>query len=210
MHLLFKNEYMAARGSKSGVPGISLFTPLKDRNCKEASIPEYLCACNIRINGADIKSPFISEAAQFMVNHINMHLLKNYSNLCMQLEPARVLEVQGFLLNPDKFSIIFQVKPNLALFDASFVLKKHEFNEEHSFQLIGQIVRINEYGLSSKCIENYFLKNFCFCFDFHRKKNQSQSIKIKTHIPISSTKSPNDEFNNKTEKLMNKTNQGIK
>jgi hypothetical protein len=44
------------------------------------------------------------------------------------------------------------------------------------YQIVGKITRINTYGMSSRCINNYEMRNFCYCFSYHKKFKQNNVI----------------------------------
>ena len=154
--------------------GYSLFSPIPNRNCKTANIPSYLCSCDISVD-IDTKNEIIKQGALFLVSHINDNLLKDYRSICMNLTLNKIIDAQMYQ-NKNKYSVIFQTSPNNAVFDASFTFKNktttsHTFKNstsnstlaQYDFQVFGQIIRINEYGQTSKCMKVYSLKNFCYC-----------------------------------------------
>ena len=184
--------------------GHSLFFPIPNRNCKTANIPSYLCSCDLSVD-LDINSDIIKQGVSFLIGYINNYLLKDYQKICMKLTLNKIIDAQMYQ-NKNKYSVIFQTGPNNASFDATFLVSyKKEFNISSAqfssnstmgannqtsenktsiveplltpkFKLLGNIVRINTYGLSSKCIKVYFLKNYCYCYSFdnlmkHTKKN---------------------------------------
>ena len=163
--------------------GHSLFFPIPNRNCKTANIPSYLCSCDLSVD-LDINSDIIKQGVLFLVGYINNYLLKDYKTICMNLTLYKIIDAQKYQENT--FSVIFQTGPNNAAFDAKFLVSfKKEFNTSNNqtsenktsilepllspkFKLLGNVVRINRYGLSSECIKVYFLKNYCYCYDFDK------------------------------------------
>ena len=142
--------------------GFSLFLPIPSRNCVEAKIPEELCSCDKTIN-VNLKNKNVVEGAEFLVDYVNNVLLKDYQDLCIQLNLQSILMAKQFSNYQRKYSVIFTTSPNNATFDATFV--RNGLNLFQSkFKLIGNINRISLYGLTSKCIDNYFLKNYCYCY----------------------------------------------
>ena len=73
----------------------------------------------------------------------------------------------------NKYSIIFETLPNNATFDGTLTLEQDLTNstlfDSKKFQIIGKIIRVNSYGLSSSCVRNYNLKNFCYCKTYHAR-----------------------------------------
>jgi hypothetical protein len=182
--------------------GVSLFFPIPERNCEQAKIPEYLCSCDVHF-GINKNSTLIQQGTQFMIDHINNELLGKYQDICMRLELINIIEVQGFRKNPSKYAIIFVVGPNNATFDGTISFEEsleYEVAEEenansdkqsnvnstslvyvtnsrkvvYDFKIVGKIVRINTYGVTSKCISSYQLKNFCYCYSYEKNKKKAK------------------------------------
>lgn len=154
---------------KQNQKGHSLFTKLPNRNCKQAHIPEYLCACELSID-VDLSDPQILKAAKFMVDHINNVLLKDYQDICMKLKLSKILDAQIYGSKKDRYSIIFQTSPNDAVFDGTIILEPStSIMSSDGFKIYGEIIRVNTYGLSSICIQKYHLKNYCYCYEYHKK-----------------------------------------
>jgi len=102
-------------------------------------------------------------AAQFLVQHINEVILVEHRNACVPLEFKRISDLQIVDGELAKYSIIFETMPNGAIFDAMVINNK----ENNTFQLIGLISRVNLYGSTSKCMQSYFLKNYCYCRSYN-------------------------------------------
>ena len=168
----FYREHLKKQRAKGNriKKGTSLFMKIQDRNCAEAHIPEYLCACETGLQ-VDTNSNIVRQAAMFMLDHINNVILKKFLHICFKLDLNQIKDVQQND-KKDKLTIIFETKPNTAWFDGTVKLVS-DLNKPPQFELIGRIVRISEYGKSSDCIKNYFLKNFCYCIDFHKNLNST-------------------------------------
>ena len=141
--------------------GFSLFLPVPYRNCAQANIPEYLCSCqaDAKVNLSKEDLDKAHNAAEFLVKYINDILLVNYRQICLPLELKRISDAQIVDKKLLKFSIIFETKPNGAIFDG--IVTPNQTTK--SFNLIGKISRVNLYGSTSKCMDSYFLKNYCYC-----------------------------------------------
>lgn len=174
----YLNDFIKKRSLFNKPKGYSLFTPISNRNCKMANIPDYLCSCALSID-IDIKDKIVQSGALYVVDYINRVLLKEFKELCMELELKNVLDAQVSKGKTTEYSIIFQTYPNDAKFDAKFELEDTENSLSPKFKLIGKIVRINSYGMSSKCIKNYALRNFCYCYSFNSKIGAEKKKKIK-------------------------------
>ncbi len=144
---------------------------IPNRNCVEAHIPEYLCACETGLQ-VDTNSTIVRQAAMFMLEHINNVILKNFLDTCLKLSLSQIKNVQQSATK-DKLTIIFETQPNTAWFDGTVKIVSSP-NKPFQFDLIGRIVRISAYGKSSDCIKNYFLKNYCYCIDFHKRLNSTK------------------------------------
>ncbi len=144
--------------------GFSLFLPVPYRNCSQAQIPEYLCSCrvNAKVDLSAVDLKIVNLAAQFLVQHINEVLLVDYKSICVPLQFKRIRDAQIVDTKLSKYSIIFETMPNGAIFDGMVV----HSSRTNRFKLIGLISRVNLYGHSSKCVQSYFLKNYCFCKSF--------------------------------------------
>jgi hypothetical protein len=131
-----------------------------------------LCSCGISLS-TDVNSQIIKKGGEFLLNYINNVLLKDHHDICMILKLDTIIDAQ---FHNKKYSIIFRTSfPSNAVFDASYELiemKAHNeklskdeirYDETTKLKLVGRIIRINSYGASSKCINVYWLKNFCYC-----------------------------------------------
>ncbi len=161
----FKDKMIREKNSDKDRPvaGYSLFLPVPLRECNEAFIPEFLCLCGINPTlGADhLNNEAIFNAAKFMVNYINNKILKN-QNMCIKREFLRIKSAKNVGNSAlDKFSIIIEVSPDNAVFDG--LVKITKIRSEKTFRVIGQISRISLYGDTANCIEDNYLKNYCFC-----------------------------------------------
>ena len=148
----------------NSLKGRSLFTQIKDRNCTEAHIPKSLCICGTFLNIKQ-SSPLIELAAVYMVNYINEVILKDSKDICVKYELKEIIDAQ---LTKDgernRYLVIFKVSPNDAIFDGTVVEKDMNSPElNHKFNILDRIQRISSYGTTSKCINIYFLRSFCYC-----------------------------------------------
>ena len=153
------------------IRGQSMFNIISERNCTAASIPQSLCSCGSLLN-IDINSSIIKAAAIFVVNYINNQILKGKENLCMKYELKEIIDAQvifGEVKN--KYLVIFKVSPNDAIFDATVMEKElNSTNLMDAFNIVDQIQRISTYGVTSKCINVYLLRSFCYCKSYHKKR----------------------------------------
>ena len=124
-----------------------------------------MCICEAntykKANVVKLDSDLVVNAAKFLVKYINEIILKEYSNLCTKLEFLKIKDAKIMGKTDSKYSIIFETSPNNAIFDGLVTLKNK--SDERNFELLGTISRINMYGNTSRCLENHFLKNYCYC-----------------------------------------------
>lgn len=138
--------------------GISLFLPIpSNRTCSVAGIGDHWCTCHKgRIMPA--KHKYGQEAAKQLVSHIN-RLLNRYPQ-CTQL---RVQNIYSATYVKDKrargvtYSVTISTTPGGGIFDAS--LRR----ERRSWAVLGTVSRLNLYKQQSKCIDNRYLKMYCYC-----------------------------------------------
>ena len=100
-----------------------------------------------------------------MVNYINEVILKDSKDICVKYELKEIIDAQ---LTKDgernRYLVIFKVSPNDAIFDGTVVEKDMNSPElNHKFNILDRIQRISSYGTTSKCINIYFLRSFCYC-----------------------------------------------
>ena len=173
-----KSNYLvdkfANRGFKNKPKGQSLFLKLPKRNCLSANIADYLCGCK-KSDYISTNEKIIQYGALHVIDYINNILLKNFKSLCINLKLKRVIDSQIIFEVTKKYSIIFETTPNNAKFDAQFKVNHFYKNGLPKLQIVGKIIRINSYGSSSRCINNYELRNFCYCFSFHEKTQRKKS-----------------------------------
>ncbi len=143
------------------LPGHSLFNQVPSRSCSEAEIPEFICLCGINPSiGTDhLNNKNIHNAAKFMVEYINNNILRD-QNMCVKRKFLRIKSAKA-VGQSQKYSIVIEVTPDNSVFDG--LVKIIEKNSKTMFEVIGKINRISLYDDTADCIENNFLKNYCFC-----------------------------------------------
>lgn len=150
--------------------GISLFSSIPlNRTCAEAGIPDHYCTCGKEIP-VTVDLPEIRQAADVIVNKINELLfkLKENSHLCAHLTLSQVKSASRLLSHPSvastsvdyTLSIMLETNPSKGLFESTIRLSK-----DGSYQVLGDISRINEYGNQSSCIQHNILRKYCYCLD---------------------------------------------
>lgn len=138
----------------------SLFRPVgTNRTCAQVGVPLQFCMCEKR-NLPDFKIDQ-KKAAEFLVDHVNkvrdgkLKELKKANSLCHTLR----LDQSWSLGRVDTNAIMmrFSTVPGNASYEA--VVK----SKEDSFEIVGNVIRINMYKGHSDCVEDLVLKNLCEC-----------------------------------------------
>ncbi|KAK6025167.1 hypothetical protein OSTOST_08943, partial [Ostertagia ostertagi] len=137
--------------------GLSLLRPIKDRNCKEAGIPDELCMCRNEI-AVDIR-----QLGNEILRHLN-NLLAS-SSQCAKLTLARILHATVIEDDDDarrskaQYRVTVEAKPSGALLEA--LLK---YDRAHNTSTVYRNVnRVNAYGNQSSCVYDQELRKFCYC-----------------------------------------------
>ena len=169
LSIYFSNYIKIQRNNKKN--GFSLFLPVPSRGCLEAKVPQELCSCELSL-GLDLNHQKVIKGAQSMIDYINNDLLKDYSTKCVKLKLFKVIDAQTYLKYPNKYSIIFSTYPGNAIFDGSVLFNQNSNRTIKNVEVIGTISRISFYGMTSKCVNNYFLKNYCYCKIIHKSKSK--------------------------------------
>uniref|UniRef100_A0A0N4ZJB5 Sulfatase domain-containing protein n=1 Tax=Parastrongyloides trichosuri TaxID=131310 RepID=A0A0N4ZJB5_PARTI len=168
------------------VRGESLLRPIKDRNCEEASIPEEFCPCQEEIS-LKRDDKIFTLLGDILINHLNT-LLFNHLKLCSKLSLKKIHNVEMIIPNnyfvekPNYFLSFFyhnnnnnnrdnnkkeeirfratiETSPGDGIFEGTF-----KQNNKKSYEVIGDINRINRYGNQSVCVDNQILRKFCYCY----------------------------------------------
>ena len=172
--------------------GVSLFRRIPDRHCSSAGVPgkfeivtvlyvfklfplDKFCPCS-RAKPIENTSGIVRYLTSHTINFINDVLLKNHSHLCHQLNLKQIIraewETRSSLNESDVYVVLFEVSPSNGIFESR--LLHHAPTNQTEIQ--GEILRVNLYGESSKCIQDrYSLRSFCYCFT--TKNSTSSNIK---------------------------------
>jgi hypothetical protein len=169
--------------------GKTLFEEIpEDRTCKSIPILDHWCACQTSepINNLEIINPI----SEFIVKSVNELLSEKFSDKCVELKldkiissyeqhfSDKILQFEQSLNDVLERHVIYKkepvkevtkhymltikVKPSNALFEATVSLN----TITGKMRLIGDISRINLYGRQSICIDDQFMKRYCFCKDY--------------------------------------------
>ncbi|XP_071052557.1 uncharacterized protein [Onthophagus taurus] len=145
--------------------GRSVFRKIPEtRSCEDVQIPLEYCACH---SSREIPKqlPIIYDIALFLVEYINKMLPFN----CKQLQLDKVLSARSINLRRFQkrigsgifFIVMIQTLPGNAQFEAFVNLASQD--NKIVYTVIGDIKRINLYQTQSRCIDNDYIKNYCYC-----------------------------------------------
>jgi hypothetical protein len=166
--------------------GKTLFEEIpEDRSCNSIPILEHWCSCQTSepINNLEIINPI----SEFIVKSVNGLLSEKFSDKCVELKLDKIISAYEqhlsdkvlqfeqslndvlerhviFKKEPVKevtkhYMLTIKVKPSNALFEATVSLN----TTTGQTRLIGEISRINYYGNQSTCINDQFMRRYCFC-----------------------------------------------
>ncbi|WKY14085.1 hypothetical protein Q1695_004707 [Nippostrongylus brasiliensis] len=157
---LFKHD-VSSNGVNCSQRGTSLLRPIKDRNCREAGVPDEYCMCHWE-TAVDHNTRIIRELAHDLVVHLNNRLSSH--KRCAKLSLSRVLhatiiERSDIETTPQQYRIIIEAAPSRALFEA---LVKYSHTAQVAL-VYDRVNRINSYGNQSLCVYEQELRKYCYC-----------------------------------------------
>ncbi|XP_076047942.1 uncharacterized protein LOC143029227 isoform X2 [Oratosquilla oratoria] len=136
-------------------PGMTLFRRIPDtRTCKDAGILTHYCA-GLQVHPAQINDEAVEAATRFVVQKLNKQLKKFPK--CSQFTDYKIKKAKTKSGPEVMLQVLFQVFPGKALMEATVVQKGR------SFQLAGDVSRINSYQGQIDCIEDVEQQRYCFC-----------------------------------------------
>jgi hypothetical protein len=139
----------------------SLFSEVsQDRTCEEAGITANWCTCKnyrtISTKGKESKA-----IALHVVSEINATLKKagNVTASCAELTLEHVIDFKKQVSTDlqEYFIVMIETVPGEARFEATVLRSKS------TFQLQGDVSRINRYGNQAECVDDAELKPYCYC-----------------------------------------------
>ncbi|KAH8244680.1 hypothetical protein KR032_001321, partial [Drosophila birchii] len=140
--------------------GLSLFLPVPSyRDCSSAEVPSKYCMCQQNIKGS-ITELYVFKAAILIVQTINKILSKHIPP-CQKLSLKLVLAVDEWWGKTD--SIYTEILVSLLTTPGEGQFEGVVRYMGHKLNLNGPILRTNEYGNDSYCIDNYLINKYCYC-----------------------------------------------
>lgn len=155
-----------------------------NRSCTESAVEAHWCACSAYTN-INPKSTVVIKAVKFVIDSINKELEKkarapnSTKPLCARMYLKSItLARKSETFNPNtsneyvNYLVLFEVMPSGAKFESTISSFKHG---KKNFEITGSISRLNEYSNQSYCVNNDYLKKYCFCT---KKKKTSSWLNI--------------------------------
>ncbi|KAJ9590493.1 hypothetical protein L9F63_016478 [Diploptera punctata] len=161
--------------------GISLFLPIPEsRTCSSAGIGDNLCLCQ-HMESLSINNRVVQSLASLLLKYLssllskypecsNMELLNVHSawihrqnKSILQRQDEKIVDVKGegdYLVD---YTIIISTKPGAAMFEATYRYRPGSWRVLSSFQLVGDVQRINKFYSQGYCINDVMIKPFCYC-----------------------------------------------
>jgi hypothetical protein len=152
-------------GASSRKPKSLFENILENRTCFDAGIPLHWCVCR----GESLDRPVISldslevkDAVQYSIDSMNYHLREQRSCATLTLDKITDAFYIDFESDEEKLEIStiirisFVTSPGEGSFEATLIKSKVEW------MLTEQVIRTNEYGDQSYCVEKEF-NAFCYC-----------------------------------------------
>ena len=192
MHIL---RYPQNPSKSNESMGVSLFEGIsRNRSCRDAHVPEYFCPCKywkpISTTHAHVRI-----AAELAILHINKQLSahKHVAKLCQMLKLEKVMSAMQKIPNlkmhsfdkikngdglgigvplfktsidtesmrPCRYQVTIKATPGGGIFETTAHLSDGKMN------IVGEIARINKFGMQPRCIERSHpnLRKFCLCVE---------------------------------------------
>lgn len=161
-----KDEFLVNK-IDNGERNVSLFHPISpERTCESANIPTHWCTCQESLP-VDKTDPVVLKVAKYSVSVIN-DKLKNYKQ-CAFLNLIEITHANlakygdmnhDIKISTSDYEIMFRTDPGGGWFGATV---RCTYCDDSDFILSGTISRLNKYGNSSYCINDFNLKLYCYC-----------------------------------------------
>lgn len=152
-------------GTRSCPECVSMFDRVPwNRSCEDVGVTEHWCTCS-EYRSLSTEGTSVRSMVRFVLNEINSLLdsgkaFTDNSTKCAKLSVKRILAVRSKVyehkLGYDEYVVLFETLPGQALFEATV-------SHSGQFKLLGTVSRINAFGAQSKCMNDAFLKKYCFC-----------------------------------------------
>lgn len=168
------NENARNASSNHGSAGcpkcVSLFEEVTyNRSCGDAGITPHWCTCN-QYQTLSARGDTVQAAANFVLSEIQVRLQKAVNRTqqfkkCADLRLNRLVDVRGTVHNESKhkdYVVLIETAPGSAVFEATV---RQLTKNDHKFQILGTVSRINAYWSQSACTNDPTLKMYCYCIN---------------------------------------------
>ena len=154
--------------------GISLFERIPvNRSCEDALVPNQYCLC-FEENAITILE-FEKERNITMFNVTNYflifvnNLIKNVTDKCKEFQFDKVNEIRRYIIDSRfaQYKFIILLQPGNALFEVLISVDLTRTRKDTNLiSVVGNVVRLSMYGHQSFCLNDKFLRRFCYCRNF--------------------------------------------
>ncbi|EFA10542.1 hypothetical protein TcasGA2_TC012797 [Tribolium castaneum] len=162
-HILVLSGLNYTQKPSDGCPKCaSLFAQTEsERSCEDAAIEPHWCTCG-GYNPVPKTNQTVQNAAKFVVGQIEERIrARNGASKCAKFSVGRIITArvsERFSYKSDVyFLVVMETRPR-AVFEATVLWKG-----EAQFELTGGISRLDKYAEHSRCVEEAYLKMFCYC-----------------------------------------------
>ena len=154
------------KGSSGCLKCVSLFSEVPaDRSCEDAGITPNWCTCT-KYRVISTKGKKVTQIGHFVVSKINSKIkkLSNGTDVCAKLRFDKVIHLKRQVAAyQDDYIVVIQTQPGVAVFEATVGKNSTKKHEKITFQLRGEVSRINRYANQSSCVDDAELKLYCYC-----------------------------------------------
>ncbi|KAK7462615.1 hypothetical protein BaRGS_00038342 [Batillaria attramentaria] len=176
LDVLYRVPGVYRQKSSAENKGISLFDEISpERTCADAGIPLPFCVC-VETHPLNTSSPTGQQAGAALVASLNAAMTQaNVTGKCHMLQLGKVTNLQQIggaehymkkkcervsSTDVEVFRVRITTKPRAAQFEA-FMFRCEVTGWKLTVH--GEVDRLNEYGDSSYCVDEGFLKKVCYC-----------------------------------------------
>lgn len=161
-----------------------------ERTCADAGIEEKYCTCGEKVIIAT-QTEFVKTLARYLVKGINSILTK-HQDVCHILTLHNVTEASVTFSNSDKenlpkgqpgffsrffhrqkqeqsgrYYILFHTLPGYAYFEGTVDFSEYgPEGVKDEMKMIGEPSRLDRYGNQSQCVQDSFIRLFCYCKNY--------------------------------------------
>ncbi|CAL1548086.1 unnamed protein product [Lymnaea stagnalis] len=141
--------------------GISLFREIpRLRTCRHMGVSEENCVCNHLSPHAKVDPNLAQFLAMTLVNRV-MDYTNQYRKNCSALT-LKSIETVMTISTPEnsneRYQLTITTEPGSALYEGVV-----EMTQLKKADVIGDVTRLNMYKGQAECIQNAFLRQFCYC-----------------------------------------------